>query len=191
MILNIQCSRSQESLEKCREAFTKASQEINSFQIDKDRSKLEKALEYLEVSTSCEKTKLMSIELKIATLNTLSAYKENILFIDSLKANDFDKAYKKEMYLNFVKGKLCQDDIKCREKYLKKALSSIDDYIVALRVFDENVCYDLFTIKAEILTPSELSEDIQNFINKYPEHKDYFEILESTFIENEQISISN
>jgi len=190
LLLNIQCGKSQESIEKCKEAFTKATQQINSYQIDKDKNRLEKALDYLEVSVACEKTKLTSIELKISILNTLDAYEKNILFIESLKIEDFDKPYKKDMYLNFVKSKHCQDKINCREKYLREILSSIDNYIKEVRFFDESVYYDLFTIKAEILSEKELSEDIQNIIKQYPEQREFLETLEFTLIEKEQISVS-
>ncbi|MCP1995512.1 hypothetical protein [Flavobacterium sp. HSC-61S13] len=191
-LLNVKC-KGQETEEKlCKESFSNAVKKINSsYLLEESREgNLLEALEYLEISIKCLDRRIQSVDLKIEILLGLGKYKELFLFVNSLEEKDFKMTYTKEMYLNLAQGFLCHNDVNCREKYFSKSLEAIEKYQEQENVFKEEVFYDLFFIKSKVLSKEEFLKQGAIYMKKYPQHKEFFEILGNSFFEDEQTSFS-
>jgi transcription elongation factor len=93
------------------------------------------------------------------------------------------------MYLYYFQSYLCNEE-NCRLENLKKSEVSIKKYIESENRFEEEVFYDLFLVKKEMVSEEEFSKQILIYTDQYPEHKDFFDTLGSTFREKE-VSLPN
>ena len=181
----ISCEGQEVNAKVCKENFTKALDNYNSYMLlNQNTSILEKALDDLEISLLCDETRKMSIELKISILLILKNFQDGEKFVNSLEEGDFKRLYKKDMYLYYFKSYLCNEEM-CRLDNLKKSESSITKYIESEINFEEEAFYDLFFIISEMTSEEEFSQQILIYRTQYPNHKDFFDILVSTFREDE------
>lgn len=177
--------------EVCKENLSEALDKYNTYMtLSQDEYLLKESLDYLGNSLLCENTKEVSVELKISILLILNQFVEGEKFILSLKEDDFKKPYKKQMYLYYFESKLCEEE-SCRLSKLKDIEISIEKYIEEKKIFEEEVYYDLFLIKNELLSENQFTEQISESIKQFPYYKYFFETLNTTFKENEKVSLPN
>lgn len=189
--LCISCKGQVISDEVCKENLSEALDKYNTYMtLSQDEYLLKESLDYLGNSLLCENTKEVSVELKISILLILNQFVEGEKFILSLKEDDFKKPYKKQMYLYYFESKLCKEE-SCRLSKLKDIEISIEKYIEEKKIFEEEVYYDLFLIKNELLSEDQFTEQISESIKQFPYYKDFFETLNTTFKETEKVSLPN
>lgn len=189
--LCISCKGQVISDEVCKENLSEALDKYNTYMtLSQDEYLLKESLDYLGNSLLCENTKEVSIELKISILLILNQFVEGEKFLLSLKEDDFKKPYKKQMYLYYFESKLCEEE-SCRLSKLKDIEISIEKYIEEKKIFEEEVYYDLFLIKNELLSEDQFTKQISESIKQFPYYKDFFETLNTTFKETEKVSLPN
>lgn len=189
--LCISCKGQIISDEVCKENLSEALNKYNTYMtLNQDEYLLKESLDHLESSLLCENAKEVSVELKISILLILNQFVEGEKFVLSLKEDDFKKPYKQQMYFNYFKSKLCKEEI-CRLSKLKDIEISIEKYIEEKKIFEEEVYYDLFLIKNELLSEDQFTEQISESIKQFPYNKDFFETLNATFKEIGKVSLPN
>lgn len=175
----------QSVVDDCESAMKNAKSELNTYYKSNDLALLNSALHYTEQSMFCKETRLQAVELKTSLLILLKRYKAGYEFTDSLGQNDFNKGYKKAMNYNFFKALEYEtngDTVSAHKSYLE-AMNHISQSIETNKAsqVDQDAYYDLFLMKSKVLSPSQLEDELEALIKKYPANKDFFTILKTSF----------
>ena len=188
------CNGQNSNVEQCKSHLKSAKKSFNSFYTEQNQKLLTEALKDVELSESCQETRLASIELKLSILSTKKDYQTAYKFVESLDKSDFTKPYRKNMQSNLFKALEYENksDLKNHKLYLQKATTEIERYINEQKTIDQEAYYDLFLLKSKILSKSELDADIILLEKQYPADKDFFELLKESFNEQpKQVKVSS
>jgi hypothetical protein len=184
------CQGQSIQLKDCLSHFKESRIALNTYYKNNDTSLLQKSLDNIEIAMNCDETRRGAIELKISLLMLLKKYKNGCLFIDSLSDKDFKVSYERKMIYNFF---LAMDyesigDTINRNKCYNTAIENIQNYIQQENLpkdkIDERAYYDLFLTKWKILDKEQLKAAIELAKQQHPNNKDFFESLQSTFVNN-------
>src|SRR5689334_23381861 len=186
VILVFNSCREQPSGEDCRISYRKAKSEFNRYYKNQDTGLLDSVLYNLSHSMNCKETRLQAVSLRISTLVLLKNYKAGYEFIDTLQGTDFDRPYKKNMYYKLMKALEYEnkgDTVNAKSLY-SKAINPVNNYIQAKSndgQIDQDAYYDLYFIKAKLISQDQIGNEIDGLIKKYPSDKDFLIALKSSF----------
>lgn len=164
----------------------KARIKLNSYYKSNDKSLLREALKETERSLNCSKN-IGSIELKLSLLGLLKDYKSGYEYIETLADKDFRFKYKKKMNYHYF---LAMDysskgDTLNRNKFLNEAVEDILSYLddeegVSNNKLNEELYYDLFSIKKLFTKKQKIDIEIDEIKKKYPNNVEFFETLKNS-----------
>jgi hypothetical protein len=154
---------------------------VYSYYSTHDSSTLRQALPLLNRSVPCAETKTQAITLKVSVFSLLGLSNEAISFIDSLDEKDFDRQYKKDMYLAFFRARLYQSkgQQEKSDSLLANAARVLQHYIDASKKFDTLAYGDLYFIKSFFLKRDDYLRELDSASKKDPKHKFLFEALKN------------
>jgi len=73
-----------------------------------------------------------------------------------------------------------------RNKYFNEIIAHIQNYIqqenISKDKLNEEAYYDLFSVKAKVLSKEKISSEIDLLKEQYPKEKDFFDVLKETLI---------
>lgn len=194
IILTINCNGQSQEKDSCINDFNNAEKLITDFAIKRDSTALNSALQLYGRAMNCSETRKKSIEKMILYINLSEDYQKGYSFIESLLSNDFDKPYKKKMYMNFYKAMEYdkKENILERDKYFSLIADSIQLFIQKsnLNELEEEAYYDLYFIKSKYLSKEVIENEINELIKSNPKNKLFFDSLKYSLfsIENEEVS---
>lgn len=170
------------SIKDCEFLYKQANSKLNEYHLTNNDSCLDLSLKYTEEALSiCSEYIVRLSDLKITLLMLLRKYKEGYEFVNLMNDNDFDKPYKKSMYLktfnafyfesqgNTLRRDSCFKDIEIEIKtYLSKNPS------------DNDATADLFFTKAKHTDIEIVIKEIEFLQEKDQENVDFLEGLKGT-----------
>jgi hypothetical protein len=189
------CNGQSKQSADCIASYKKAKTALNTYYGNNEQSLLQESLNNVEQAIRCEETKFKAIDLKISLLMLLKKYKTGYQFIDSLSEKDFSTGYKKKMNYNFFLAMEYESkkDTFNRNLVLNVVILDIQNYIqnekMPVGKLDDQVYYDLYTIKSKILDQSKLSTEIDSLKKIYPGQEAFFESLKESFNDESKKSI--
>ncbi|MBS1948277.1 MAG: hypothetical protein JST47_10965 [Bacteroidetes bacterium] len=182
------CNGQSQNSDTCITHLKNARRNLNAYYKSNDQSSLAIAMNEVEQSMQCDKTKRGAIELKLSLLILLNQYQHGYQYVDSLGETDFKLKYKKGMWQNFFLALECESkfDTVGRNKYYNNIIPIVENYIQSENKqkgqIDEEPYYDLFFIKAKVSDPKQIDFELDSLKQKYPSEGDFFEGLKSTFL---------
>ena len=144
-----------------RKLLKKANDNLYQFYLSNDATLLLKAQKQLD-SIKDKSYRFKVFDTKITLLLLQEKYKEGIEYVESLDEADFDKIYKKNMYLKALEAMECKKKGNlAREKELHgEIMREILSYMRKFSDDGKDVVMDLFFIKHKIETDAEIQKDI-------------------------------
>ena len=193
LILLNSCNGQTSNSESCKEAYKYAMSKLNKYYVENNPLYLQESLTKIDLAISCPKTRASSIELKISLLLLLKMYDQGIVFIDSLTEEDFKFKYKLKMthdYFQVLQTKSKGDSIGA-SKIMAGIISNINKFIqtdtISKGKLNEEAYYDLYVMKAGVMSFQTVESEIKLLVEKYPANKDFFHALISSLNEHEKI----
>ena len=156
-VLLAACNHDKES----RKLLEKANDNLYQFYLSNDTTLLFKAQKQLD-SIKGKSYRFKVFNTKITLLMLQGKYKEGIEYVESMDEADFDKEYKKNMYLKAFEAMDCRKRGNfAREKELYgDIMGEILSYMHKFSDDGNDVVMDLFFIKHRIETDAEIQKDI-------------------------------
>ncbi len=168
--------------QECKETYSTASMLLDKFYLNGQEKYLHFALQHINnVFDNCPRLRMKYVDLKVKILILTRNYKAGYQFIKSLIIEDFDKPYKKLLFLNTFKALLeeKQGDIKKRNKYLKVACTDIKNYI-SKNPMDKEAIADLFYTEVRFKSLDQVIIEINLMQKNYKFDNEFFNSLRET-----------
>lgn len=185
VLLIINCKGQSQKENECNNNYNQAQKLVNEFVLIRDTISLQKALNLYSKSMNCSQMRKKSIEKKLLYINLIEDFEQGLSFVDSLSVSDFDKEYKKKMYLDFYNAKMFEKkgEIVERDRYYTLIIDNIMVYLDGFTkdMIDKEAYYDLYFIKSQYLSEKTILEEIENLERSYPKYHLYFNSLKNMF----------
>ena len=151
-----------------------------------DKYYLQKAINSLDTSIKCETTKDKSINLKITTYFLLKDYNSGLAFVDSLKMEDFNKAYKKELFRDLFKASRLEfiGDSAGSKLIYSHIASNINQVLQQTNsnILEKEAYGNLIFAESKYLPASEISKQLEALKIKFPTESNFIDILVKQYV---------
>ncbi len=166
----------------CQKDFNMANASLNLYYSDSSRNHLDTALFYIDRSSfSCSEFKTRFTNLKLSVLLLLKDEKKGHDFVSSLNSEDFDKEYKKDMYLkNFDAIAFEKQGDTTKRDLVYSELSSVIEKYLQKKSSDKEAYMDLFYTKVKFQTKTEVIKEIDSIYKDRIRDNNFVESVKQT-----------
>ncbi len=184
LVMFLGCSNGASTLsdKDCKDNLSRANSYLNEYYIDGNDENLNLSLSMVDsVFNLCPKNKGQFVSLKITLLTLLKDYDKGFEFVSTLEEEEFDKPYKRNMYLKTFKALSFETkgDTIQKDEFLKELANEIESYVKE-NPTDKSSITDLFFTKIRFTSKEDVIEEINRMQENVATDKDFYEALKES-----------
>ena len=182
--------KGQSQQNNCEISYEIATAKLNAYSKTSNNAYLDSAQNILDSALVCEKTRKKSILRKIDIFIMQEKYELGSRFVSTLKNQDFDFSYQRQMLINYMEGLHYVEikDTNKKESIFKKSIYEIQNYIDSNAnmtfLADSVAYYDLYFTKSRIYDSLKILMDLDFLKKKFPDETDAINRLRIITLQN-------
>ncbi len=183
---NIKCSNGStvQNQKDCKMIYNESINHINNFYIKNDKNELQLSLSKINSYTDfCSEYRNRFYNAKITVLMLMKDFKQGYEFVNTLKVEEFQFAYKKNLYLKTFKALLLEKEgnLIDRNKLFLEITEEISTYLLNDQLNKEALS-DLFYTKIRFQEIEGVLNDLEIKQKENEQNREFLEILKETLL---------